>query len=95
MAGIFIIGITFINCMCGKQKRIKKLTMNLLNVRSTNLFLIKQSKQHQHLELTQPMQEEDEVDIKDHDALKEESLEHLIALDPFLHTVRIIDNLNA
>jgi hypothetical protein len=51
------------------------------------------SVQHQQLELTQPTQQEDEIDAKNHDVLKEESLEHLIALDPFLHTVCILHDL--
>jgi hypothetical protein len=46
--------------------------------------------QEQQLEITQSRQEEDEIDAKEHDVLKEESLEHLIALDPLLHTVRIL-----
>jgi hypothetical protein len=44
----------------------------------------------EQLQITQPTQEEDEVDINEHDILKEESLEHLIVLDPFLHTVSVI-----
>jgi hypothetical protein len=48
------------------------------------------SVQEQQLEITQPTRIEDEIDAKVHDVLKEESLEHLIALDPFLHTVRIL-----
>jgi hypothetical protein len=45
------------------------------------------SLQEERLQITQLTQEEDEVDIDRHDNLKEESLERLLALDPFLHTV--------
>jgi hypothetical protein len=42
------------------------------------------------LEITQPTAQEDEVDVDNHDALEEESLRNLLAVDPFFHTVCVL-----
>jgi hypothetical protein len=40
--------------------------------------------------VTQPTTQEDEVNVENHDALEEESLQNLLALNPFLHTVCVL-----
>jgi predicted RNA-binding Zn-ribbon protein involved in translation (DUF1610 family) len=46
--------------------------------------------QNQRSEVTQPTTQGDEVDVDNHDALEEESLRNLLALDPFLYTVCVL-----
>jgi hypothetical protein len=47
------------------------------------------SLQGEQVNAQQPTAEEDQVEIQEHTALEEKSIQHLKTLDPFLHTVRI------
>jgi hypothetical protein len=40
--------------------------------------------------VTRPTTQEDDVDVDNHDALDEESLRNLVALNPFLHMVYVL-----
>jgi hypothetical protein len=43
--------------------------------------------EHEQLEVTQPTTQEDQVEVEELTMLKEESLQALQTLDPFVHTV--------
>jgi hypothetical protein len=47
------------------------------------------SLQGEQVNAQQPTAEEDQVEIQEHTALEEKSIQHLKTLDPFLHTVPI------
>jgi hypothetical protein len=67
------------------MKRVIKVFMQL----SHPWFVLTLSLHNQHLEVTQPTPQEDEVDVDRHDITEHETLQNLLALDPFLHTVFI------
>jgi hypothetical protein len=45
--------------------------------------------EHEQLEVTQPTTQEDQIEVEELTTLKEDSLQTLQTLDPFIHTIHI------